>query len=43
MNKCFSSGGFPEKVKYAIITPIHKKGDNTITNHFSYISVTCFL
>jgi len=39
-NKLFSSSTLPDARKEALITPIVKKGDRTITNNYRLISLT---
>jgi Notch-like protein len=42
-NKSLSTGSFPEKLKYALIQPIYKKGDNQlITNYIPISLLTSF-
>jgi len=38
-NKSLSSGEFPERVKYAIIKPVYKKGDKFLTTNYRPISL----
>jgi hypothetical protein len=34
INKSLSTGVYPERLKYAIINPIHKKGDKTLISNY---------
>ena len=43
INCSFSKGIFPNLLKHAIVTPIHKKGDRCDPSNFRPISVTSFL
>jgi len=38
-NKSLSSGVFPERLKYAIIKPVHKKGYKLLTTNYRPISL----
>jgi Notch-like protein len=43
-NKSLTSGVFPERLKYAIIRPVYKKGDKLLTENYRPISLlTSFL
>jgi len=33
-NKFLSSGGFPERLKFAIIRPVYSKGDKLLTTNY---------
>ena len=38
-NKSLSCGVFPERLKYAIIKPVYKKGDKLLTTNYRQISL----
>jgi hypothetical protein len=38
-NKSLSSGVFPERLKYAIIKPVYKKGDKLLTTNYRPVSL----
>jgi Notch-like protein len=38
-NKAFSAGTFPERLKYALIRPVHKKGNKLIITNYRPISL----
>jgi hypothetical protein len=39
INKSLSTGVYPERLKYAIINPIHKKGNKTLISNYRPISL----
>ena len=42
-NKCFISGVFPDPLKIACVTPVHKKGDTKLMSNYRPISVVHYL
>ena len=38
-NKSFSTGTFPDRLKYALIQPVHKKGNNHLITNYRPISL----
>ena len=42
-NKCFTSGMFPDPLKIACVTPVHKKGDTKLMSNYRPISVVHYL
>lgn len=38
-NNCLNSGVFPDRLKYAVVIPVHKKGDKTRMDNYRPISL----
>jgi hypothetical protein len=39
INKSLSMGVYPERLKYAVVNPIYKKGDKTCINNYRPVSL----
>lgn len=39
INELFKQGIFPDDLKIAVITPLHKGGDRTLLNNYHIVSV----
>jgi hypothetical protein len=42
INISLNSGVFPTRLKYSVITPLHKKGDKNNVNNYRPISLLTF-
>jgi hypothetical protein len=38
-NLCLRTGVFPDRLKYAVVRPIHRKGDKSIMNNYRPVSL----